>query len=182
MNKPNIETVKVCIGGSSNILYISDQVTNTIDTMIEKGFEILVGDAIGADKCVQDYLYSKSYEMVTVYTVYRPRINVGNWKLKQIQYNNEKGFEYYSLTDKIMVRDANYGLMIWNSKSKGTLNNIINLIQQGKSLKVFVSNTNEMMKVSSLSSLYYLLTKCDLKEIDPILNELNFYKRVDSIN
>lgn len=33
-----------------------------------------------------------------------------------------------------MAKAADYGFMIWNGKSKGTLNNIINLVQYNKNV------------------------------------------------
>ena len=40
---------------------------NRLDTMIEKGFQILVGDANSADKAIQRYLADKSYPNVLVH-------------------------------------------------------------------------------------------------------------------
>jgi hypothetical protein len=47
--------------GSRQISRLPAEVKTRLDTMIEKGFQILVGDANGADKAVQRYLADKSY-------------------------------------------------------------------------------------------------------------------------
>lgn len=47
---------KVFIAGSRQIARLPAEVKNRIDTMVDKGFQILVGDANGADKAVQRYL------------------------------------------------------------------------------------------------------------------------------
>ena len=44
---------KVFIAGSRQIARLPAEVKNRIDTMVDKGFQILVGDANGADKAVQ---------------------------------------------------------------------------------------------------------------------------------
>lgn len=41
---------KVFIAGSRRLSHLNEDVKGRIDTMIEKGFTILVGDANGADK------------------------------------------------------------------------------------------------------------------------------------
>ena len=46
----------VFVAGSRQISRLPAEVTSRLDTMIEKGFQILVGDANGADKAVQRYL------------------------------------------------------------------------------------------------------------------------------
>ena len=39
--------------------------------------------------------------------------------------HNEKGRDLYTLKDISMAEDADYGLMVWDGESKGTLNNIL---------------------------------------------------------
>jgi hypothetical protein len=36
-----------------------------------------------------------------------------------------RGFAYYATKDQVMVDDAEYGLMLWDGESKGTLNSVI---------------------------------------------------------
>lgn len=49
-----------------------------------------------------------------------------------------KGFEFYAQKDKAMAKDADFGLMVWDGKSKGTLNNMINLLLQEKSVLLYL--------------------------------------------
>ena len=53
---------KVFIAGSRQIARLPAEVRSRIDTMVDKGFQILVGDANGADKAVQRYLADKAHE------------------------------------------------------------------------------------------------------------------------
>ena len=55
MSHPSI----VFVAGSRQISRLPAEVTSRLDTMIEKGFQILVGDANGADKAVQRDLSSR---------------------------------------------------------------------------------------------------------------------------
>jgi hypothetical protein len=101
--------------------------------MIEKGFQILVGDANGADKAVQRYLADKSYPNILVHCMKdHCRNNLGNWPTRQVvALLGAKGFDYYSLEDRAMAEAAEYGLMLWDGKSKGTVNNVVNLSPAG---------------------------------------------------
>ena len=40
-------------------------------------------------------------------------------------------YDYYSLKDRAMAETAEYGLILWNGKSKGTANNVVNLTRTG---------------------------------------------------
>ena len=48
---------KIVIGGSRTIKYLPQSIKVLIDTLAENNIIILVGDANGADKAVQKYLY-----------------------------------------------------------------------------------------------------------------------------
>ena len=74
--------------------------------MIEKGFQILVGDGNGADKAIQRYLAEKSYPNVLVHCMKdHCRNNVGNWPTREIDApRGVRGFDYYSLKDRAMTR------------------------------------------------------------------------------
>lgn len=49
------------------------------------------------------------------------RNNSGNWPTRQrVAPRGAKGFDYYSIKDRAMAAAAEYGLMLWDGKSKGT--------------------------------------------------------------
>ena len=72
-----------------------------------------------------------------------------------------------------MSDDADYGLMLWDGKSKGTLNNIINLLLQKKSVLVYFSSSKEFMTIKNFSDLESLLKKCDPAIIQKMNRDLN---------
>ena len=51
----------VFVAGSQQILRLPDEAKALLDTMTEKGFQILVGDVDGTDEAVQRYPAVKSY-------------------------------------------------------------------------------------------------------------------------
>ncbi len=129
----------VFVGGSRRVSRLGAPVRTRLDTIMEKGFPVIVGDANGADKAVQQYLLDHRYEHVEVFcsgTVYRN--NLGHWHTRQIKTDpKDKGFRFYAAKDREMAREADFGLMIWDGKSTGTLLNVIRLLRQRKKVVVY---------------------------------------------
>lgn len=126
--------MSVFISGSINISKLPKTAIEKIDNIVNKNLTVFVGDAKGVDLLVQKYLLKKQYENVIVYfTGSEIRNNIGNWKTKYIKADTtKKGRELYTLKDKAMAKDSEYGLMIWDGESKGTLNNILNMKLENK--------------------------------------------------
>jgi hypothetical protein len=75
----------VFVAGSRQISRLPAEVRSRLDTMIEKDFQILVGDANGADKAIQRYLADRSYPNVLMHCMKdHCRNNVGNWPTREI--------------------------------------------------------------------------------------------------
>src|SRR2546422_5074162 len=117
---------KVFLGGSRKITRLNADIRRRVDNVIANGFVVLIGDANGADKAFQKYLAEKNYTNVTVYcSGHACRNNLGDWKIEYVPSDRKKkDFEHYVKKDAQMGRDAEYGLFLWDGKSKGTLNNI----------------------------------------------------------
>lgn len=126
--------MKVFISGSIKIKDVPNCAIEKINSIIDKNFQILIGDANGVDSLIQKYLVKKSFQNVVVYFAGDSvRNNLGNWPTKQIIGNNkEKGRALYTLKDIEMAVDADCGLMIWDGESKGTLANIKQMKNRNK--------------------------------------------------
>lgn len=137
-------------------------------------FAIVIGDANGADKAVQSYLAEKAYPNVIVYCMGdHCRNNVGSWPVEQIYADNQvKDFAYYTTKDAKMAQVASCGFMIWDGKSKGTLNNVLNLLQLQKNILVYFSPDKSCYKLKSSKDLTTLLKKCsiDMREMFKLRN------------
>ncbi len=165
---------KVFIAGSRQLSRLNADVKRRIDTMIEKGFTILVGDANGADKAVQRYLAEKGYRNVVVHCMARNcRNNVGAWPAREIVAPpGARGFAYYSTKDQAMVDDAAYGLMLWDGESKGTLNSVINMIRQDKPVVVYLAPKKAFHNLRSADDVVELLSNCDRASVERFEREL----------
>ncbi|WP_407272665.1 hypothetical protein [Radiobacillus sp. PE A8.2] len=74
------------------------------------------------------------YSNVKVYASNgRTRNNIGGWEVINVKVAPDvKGFNFYAAKDLAMAEAADYGFMIWNGISRGTHNNILNLINRNK--------------------------------------------------
>lgn len=159
---------KVFIGGSRKLSKLSSPVKRRIENIINNHFTVLVGDANGTDKCVQSYLAENHYEFVIVFCMADVcRNNVGAWETRNVAADSlEKDFSFYATKDLEMAKEASYGFMIWDAKSKGTLNNIINLLKRNKKVLVYFSPDKSFHTLCSFRDLSSLLAKCDKKSLE----------------
>jgi hypothetical protein len=68
------------------------------------------------------------------------------------------GFSFYAEKDKAMANHADYGFMIWNGESKGTLNNIINLAKQSKPVAVYFTPLQKFCYVKTMEDAQKLIS------------------------
>lgn len=124
----------IFIGGSRHVSHLSSQARERISNVMNNNHDVVVGDANGADKAVQKFLHEADYRKVTVYcSGPRPRNNLGQWNLHAVTPPKAaKGFQFYAAKDREMATAADFGLMIWDGKSPGTVLNVLRLIRAGK--------------------------------------------------
>lgn len=152
----------VFIGGSRAMSHLNSVIRGKLDDLIARNCAIWVGDANGADKAIQRHFADRGYPHVTVFCMDRCRNNVGSWPTNRISHaGRSKGFAYYAAKDLAMARDAKCGVMLWDGRSKGTLNNIQNLLRFGKKTLVYIGPDKEFYKLSSEEDLQRLLKRCD---------------------
>lgn len=150
---------KVFIAGSIKIKRLDQSFVERIRNIVSDEFEIVVGDANGADTSVQNELLKQSAERVTVYcSGNSPRNNVGGWKVKSVHSLAEPGTRaFFTAKDKVMAQDADYGLMLWDSASAGTLSNVLELVKGGKKCVVFVNKNKTFLNVKEPEDLNELV-------------------------
>lgn len=129
----------VFIGGSRHVSRLPAEIKTRLDNVISSGHQVIIGDANGADKAVQKHLHDLSYDKVTVFCsgdTYRN--NLGHWRTHHVQPNEDKrGFQFHAAKDREMARKADFGLMIWDGKSCGTILNVLRLVRAGKIAVLF---------------------------------------------
>ena len=149
----------VFIAGSMNIKHLDPQVKERIANILSSNLSVVVGDADGADKSIQSYLLERDANNTTVYcSGPQPRNNLGNWPVRSVASKHEPGSRaFFTAKDIEMANAADYGLMIWDSKSTGTLSNVIDLLNRKKKSVVFVNKKKQFITISDVSHLETLL-------------------------
>jgi hypothetical protein len=127
--------------------------------MVDHGLTILVGDANGADRALQAHFAERGYSDVIVYCSNNVcRNNLGNWSVRCVETDARPGSRsFYEAKDLAMARDAEYGLMIWDGHSSGTLNNILILTEQRKIVSVYVTCDKSFYDLKNASQLELFL-------------------------
>ena len=174
----------VFVGGSRRITRLPVAAKIRIDNVVAKGFAILVGDANGADKAVQKHLAESEYEKVTVYVSGdTSRNNLGQWATRNVNAGaREKSFQFYAAKDREMAQQAEFGLMIWDGKSPGTVLNILRLVQASKKAVLVSVAKNAELEFKSREDWDAFLSGCSLKlrrdmERRAIQDELSMLRR-----
>ena len=152
--------MKIFIGGPLKIKTLKFDIIQKLDNIIKNKYEVLIGDADGVDRTVQEYFCSKKYQNVEVYCVNEYRNNLGNWKSVAIKVDSKrKNREYFTVKDKKMAELADVGFMIWNKKSEGTLSNILNLLVLKKNVCLFLYEENKLIWLKYLKDLETIILK-----------------------
>jgi len=138
---------KVFIGGSRRLARLSPQIKERATNIIAEGLQVLVGDANGADKAIQKFYADKDYRNVVVFHAGTDcRNNLGRWPTRSVKVDRpQRDFLFYAAKDLAMSEEANYGLMIWDGESQGTVNNVLNLLERGKKVVVYLSPQKEFL-------------------------------------
>lgn len=149
----------VFIAGSISISRLHAKVQERINKIVSSNFEVVVGDADGADTSIQECLFKYQAQRVTVYcTGDTPRNNVANWPVHKVASKAKAGTRaYFTAKDLEMARRSDYGLMVWDCKSTGTLSNVIELLKEKKKSVVFVNKKTDFVTISDRVGLEHLL-------------------------
>lgn len=175
--------MKVFVGGSRKISKINELIRSRLENMVEKGFSILVGDANGADKTLQKYFFESGYKFVTVFfTANNCRNNIGNWPSISVEAPSKiDPLKFYMLKDKRMSEEADYGFMLWDGSSPGTLNNILNLLSEGRTTVVYFSPKRSFSTIKTRSNLTNLLSMCQKEDIETFNRKISLEETIRAI-
>ena len=176
---------KVFISGSIEIKRLDDLVIESLNKIIENNLIVLVGDANGVDRLIQEFFAKNSYFNVIVYTIFQTPRNLISpyFRIKNIK-TNLKGRKAQEKKDEAMTVDSDYSFVIWNGKSKGSFNNILRALEMNKKIKVFYEKekrflTKNEISITNIKTLYYSNNGIGLKEIAKWTNlSLDYIKQV----
>ncbi|STL60653.1 hypothetical protein [Escherichia coli] len=112
-------TTTVFVAGSITIKKLDPLIVERLKKIVDKNFNVIVGDASGVDSSVQLELKQLGYSATTVFTSdAKPRNNFGAWPVKLVKSNFRPGTrDFYTAKDIKMAETADCGLMVWDTKS-----------------------------------------------------------------
>lgn len=164
----------VFIAGSIAIKRLHPFFKERLANIVKSEFDVVVGDADGADSSIQQALFDLQAEKVTVYCAgLKPRNNVGGWTVQYIESDAQPGTrEFFTAKDLKMAGAADFGLMVWDAKSTGTLSNVLELLRLGKKSVVFVNKARSFLNIYSNN---------DVDDLISVMSENAKYKAEDKI-
>ncbi len=150
---------RVFVAGSISIKRVHLHVTERLGNIVAQGFEVLVGDADGADAAVQKCLCALPGAKVTVFhTGDKIRHNLGAWPTHSVRTSHRPGTRaFFTAKDLHMAAAADYGLMLWDCESPGTLSNVIELLSLGKKSVVFLDAAQSFKTIANAGQLQSLV-------------------------
>lgn len=139
---------------------LDKNVITRIDNILNSNYQVIVGDADGVDSSIQKYLFNKQSKSVVVYCAGdQPRNNIGHWLVENIYTNATPGTRaFFTAKDLKMAEDCDYGFMVWDTKSTGTLSNAIELLKREKSSLIYINKAKEFLKIKGSTDLEILIT------------------------
>jgi hypothetical protein len=160
----------VFIGGSRHVSRLPPEVKTRLNNIMDSGHRVVVGDANGADKAVQKHFYNAAYDKVTVFCSGDSfRNNLGHWATHKVPVSkNTKGFQFYAAKDREMAHEADFGMMIWDGKSAGTVLNILRLVRSGKKAVLFSVPEKRAINIKTWADWELFLERCS----DELLRDL----------
>lgn len=138
----------IFLGGSRAITLIPEPALPGLQAITSQNFPIIIGDAPGADTTLQRHLHYSDYRNVTVFCSGATcRNNIGNWPVQHVSVprNIVFGFQFYAEKDRAMAARADFGFMLWDGHSPGTLINIMRLAEAGKKARVLNAPTSQLL-------------------------------------
>ncbi len=150
-----MKNLRIFIAGPRLISELDENINKKLNSICEKGYDVLVGDADGIDSSIQKFLNDMKYKNVTVFASRGiARNNYGDWKIENVVVaENVAGFDFYATKDLEMAKSADIGFMIWNGKSKGTFNNMINLLNLGKEVILYYAPNQKFYQFKTMKDL-----------------------------
>jgi hypothetical protein len=155
----------IFVGGSRHVPILPEAFVERLDNVIREGFRVIVGDAGGADTAIQRYLLAAGYRNTTIFcSGARCRNNLGNWDTRHVTVpSGMHGFQFHAAKDREMAREAEFGLMVWDGRSPGTLLNVLRLNQAGKRSVLFCVQERRAMTFGTIRDFGDFLSTCDPK-------------------
>jgi len=107
------------------------------------------------------------------------RNNLGHWSTRKIKVDRvRRDFKFFTAKDIAMSDEADYGFMIWDGESQGTVNNVLNLLERGKKVVVYLSPNREFITLTCPADATELLKRIDRGLADVLDKKVGLRRRI----
>ncbi len=173
----------VFLSGSRTISRLNDLIRTRLNNIVEKGFRVIVGDANGADKALQSFLAHAQYDNVMIFCAGDIcRNNLGSWPTENVAVDPKlKGRDFYTQKDKAMASEADYGFVLWDGKSVGSINNVLELMKFGKPVVVYFGPEKIFHSLKQADDVQKLLRHCDANDYREINRTVHLNRRLGEL-
>jgi hypothetical protein len=174
---------KVFISGSIKIKHLDAKVIERLSNIVTSNFSVIVGDADGVDSSIQEYLKLNGANSVVVYcSGETPRNNLGNWVTKKISTAYKPGTrDYFTAKDKKMAEDCDYGFMVWDASSTGTLSNALEIVERHKVALVYINKAKQFLKVKDAQDVEKLIAFMNEKSLKKAEEKIDLRRKIESL-
>ena len=149
------------LSGSRTISRLNHLIRNRLQDIIDHNLRTLIGDANGADKAMQSHLFEQKYTNVLIFCAGdRCRNNIGSWPIESIHAPNCTGRALHTQRDAAMSARADFGVVLWDGSSKGSLNNIFELLKRNKRSEVYFAPRKTFIDIATPADAKTLLQSC----------------------
>lgn len=173
----------VFVAGSITIKKLDPQIVERLKKIVDQQFRVVVGDATGVDSSVQQELLQMGCSEATVFSSSpKPRNNLGSWPVHVVHTDHTPGTRaFFTAKDIKMAEAADYGLMVWDTKSPGTLSNVIELLSRKKYSVVFINKTKEFVVIKEPTDIDYLVNRMSASALEKVEEKIKLSERLSRL-
>ncbi|HBM2766750.1 TPA: hypothetical protein LU093_004604 [Enterobacter hormaechei subsp. xiangfangensis] len=81
-----------------------------------------------------------------------------------------------------MAEAADYGLMVWDTKSPGTLSNVIELLSRKKNSAVFINKSREFVLIKEPKDIDVLISFMSASSLEKVEEKIKLSERLAQLN
>lgn len=170
----------VFVAGSITIKKLDPLIVERLKKIVDQNFNVVVGDATGVDSSVQQELLQMGCSAATVFSSSsKPRNNLGAWPVNVVHTDHAPGTRaFFTAKDIKMAETADYGLMVWDTKSPGTLSNVLELLARNKNSVVFINKAKEFIVIKEPSDIDKLISCMSASALEKVEEKIKLTERL----
>ena len=164
--------MKIYVGGSKNIDILPECVRVRLKELAGEKDEFIMGANAGADVLFREFLSKDAKASVNVYIpededVSYDGVNVTHFKPRYDDEDDRRTYEEIFMhgsfvfpdADYSLLKDAEYGLFLWDGESLRTFMNVLEMVWYEKPVEVYLVKTGNIYKIEKAEDLKELVDK-----------------------